>query len=258
MWLPCGFYCATAPRHELRDFRRAWWTGKDSNLRSPQGAADLQSAGFSHSPTRPSVSISGFQITKPEIRRDANSCPKIVLLQCSQRICANETQKKIGSTETQKGLVSKDTSPFNFNCRNCSASLPADFWWSWRRELNPRPSDYKSDALPAELRQRRSNRVRIADKAQKLQEAGEGRSTVRASAVENQEPVSRSYSELSILFSIDYKVAIEFQGAESNRLCKSHILLKNCLPTCLCSPALSKMHEVDISLERQNAIYAKQ
>jgi hypothetical protein len=30
-----------------------WWTGEDSNLRSPQGAADLQSAGFSHSPTRP-------------------------------------------------------------------------------------------------------------------------------------------------------------------------------------------------------------
>jgi hypothetical protein len=29
--------------------------------------------------------------------------------------------------------------------------------------LNPRPSDYKSDALPAELRQRRSNRVRIAE-----------------------------------------------------------------------------------------------
>jgi hypothetical protein len=27
--------------------------------------------------------------------------------------------------------------------------------WSWRRDLNPRPSDYKSDALPAELRQRK-------------------------------------------------------------------------------------------------------
>ena len=27
-------------------------------------------------------------------------------------------------------------------------------FWSWRRDLNPRPSDYKSDALPAELRQR--------------------------------------------------------------------------------------------------------
>ena len=38
-------------------------------------------------------------------------------------------------------------------------SVPA-FWvgpravkWSWRRDLNPRPSDYKSDALPTELRQ---------------------------------------------------------------------------------------------------------
>ena len=26
-------------------------------------------------------------------------------------------------------------------------------FWSWRRESNPRPSDYKSDALPTELRQ---------------------------------------------------------------------------------------------------------
>ena len=27
-------------------------------------------------------------------------------------------------------------------------------WWSWRRESNPRPADYKSAALPTELRQR--------------------------------------------------------------------------------------------------------
>ncbi len=40
---------------------------------------------------------------------------------------------------------------------------PQNLWWSWRRELNPRPSDYKSDALPAELRQRRSNQVKIAE-----------------------------------------------------------------------------------------------
>ena len=57
--------------------------------------------------------------------------------------------------KTQNGLVSEDTSPsfsfFGFR----SALLPLQiFWWSWRRELNPRPSDYKSDALPAELRQR--------------------------------------------------------------------------------------------------------
>ena len=32
--------------------------------------------------------------------------------------------------------------------------LPEKFVsWSWRRDSNPRPSDYKSDALPTELRQ---------------------------------------------------------------------------------------------------------
>src|SRR6266436_4271282 len=29
--------------------------------------------------------------------------------------------------------------------------------WSWRRELNPRPADYKSAALPTELRQPEQN-----------------------------------------------------------------------------------------------------
>src|SRR5262249_24857297 len=70
------------------------------------------------------------------------------------------------------GLVSKDTSPFNFDFRKCSRLTPLpNSWWSWRRELNPRPSDYKSDALPAELRQRRSNRERIADSETELQGA---------------------------------------------------------------------------------------
>src|SRR6185369_1236501 len=35
----------------------------------------------------------------------------------------------------------------------CHPSPVLAFKWSWRRDLNPRPSDYKSDALPAELRQ---------------------------------------------------------------------------------------------------------
>ena len=34
----------------------------------------------------------------------------------------------------------------------CCARCRARFW-SWRRDSNPRPSDYKSDALPTELRQ---------------------------------------------------------------------------------------------------------
>ncbi len=36
--------------------------------------------------------------------------------------------------------------------RKLERSIP-ELIWSWRRDLNPRPSDYKSDALPAELRQ---------------------------------------------------------------------------------------------------------
>jgi hypothetical protein len=77
---------------------------------------------------------------------------------------------QVSRAKTQKGLVSRDTSPFVFPVRIRSALAPLlHSWWSWRRELNPRPSDYKSDALPAELRQRRSNRVRIAEEVSELQ-----------------------------------------------------------------------------------------
>src|SRR5258708_23082403 len=46
---------------------RVWWTGKDSNLRSPQGAADLQSAGFSHSPTRPAKTLWDANHESPQL-----------------------------------------------------------------------------------------------------------------------------------------------------------------------------------------------
>lgn len=35
--------------------------------------------------------------------------------------------------------------------------------WSWRRDLNPRPADYKSAALPVELRQRGDGRLATID-----------------------------------------------------------------------------------------------
>jgi hypothetical protein len=44
----------------------------------------------------------------------------------------------------------------SFNRPSCLARLAHCDEWSWRRDLNPRPSDYKSDALPAELRQRKT------------------------------------------------------------------------------------------------------
>src|SRR6202046_5885248 len=77
----------------VETFARAgrWWTGEDSNLRSPQGAADLQSAGFSHSPTRP-----------VKIFRDTTA----------SRSCDNSDRTAVrGTSQMRKGLVSRDTSP---------------------------------------------------------------------------------------------------------------------------------------------------
>ena len=58
---------------------------------------------------------------------------------------------------TSVGLPQRTDSAFPLSHR--TPNLPAAQCpnlaskWSWRRDLNPRPSDYKSDALPAELRQ---------------------------------------------------------------------------------------------------------
>jgi hypothetical protein len=82
-----------------------WWTGEDSNLRSPQGAADLQSAGFSHSPTRPRNFI-----------REANFLFVKLLF---EKLSAPQAK-------TQNGLVSKDTSPSILLPRIRSASFPRE------------------------------------------------------------------------------------------------------------------------------------
>jgi hypothetical protein len=44
------------------------------------------------------------------------------------------------------------------------SGLRTTIFWSWRRDLNPRPSDYKSDALPAELRQHSETPYRYRQK----------------------------------------------------------------------------------------------
>ena len=110
-------------RHNRVDSERAWWTGKDSNLRSPQGAADLQSAGFSHSPTRPSLVFRSFSLLQVYEKIPETSEPGGTLNRVPNRFVQQQYQE---SAETQNGLVSKDTSPFNFNVRNCFAPFPAE------------------------------------------------------------------------------------------------------------------------------------
>src|SRR5712664_321639 len=85
------------------------------------------------------------------------------------RTCPSTTYEH--PTQNTKRTRVKRHQPVRFSCRDSlRPRSPENSWWSWRRELNPRPSDYKSDALPAELRQRRSNRVRIAEEVLELQE----------------------------------------------------------------------------------------
>jgi hypothetical protein len=114
-----------------------WWTGEDSNLRSPQGAADLQSAGFSHSPTRPAKTIRDTTAKSMSTALSEPDC-------CTGLLC-----------NAEKARVRRHQ-PQRFYCEESVRILhhfPIPQRISWRRELNPRPSDYKSDALPAELRQ---------------------------------------------------------------------------------------------------------
>ena len=153
----------TLSRPTPTSIARRRWTGEDSNLRSPQGAADLQSAGFSHSPTRPAKQLD----------------TTIVSLKHSQ----SRTGLRYGIAAMQKRLVSADTSPSAFIARNPSVfrKKPDPSEPSWRRDLNPRPSDYKSDALPTELRQPCSNRAKVSHRQLNCKQALQpGKSCARA------------------------------------------------------------------------------
>src|SRR5438094_8735858 len=114
MWLPCGSNELALAANEFCS-ERAWWTGKDSNLRSPQGAADLQSAGFSHSPTRPAKS---FGMQNPHPAKLFGREPRV------PNFFFNNFQTF--TAKTQIGLVSRDTSPLAFAARFRSALLPSN------------------------------------------------------------------------------------------------------------------------------------
>jgi hypothetical protein len=134
-----------------------WCTGEDSNLRSSQGAADLQSAAINrsatcaHTPSRTKTHPRGLQ-THP---RPNTSIPAA---HCRVYACC-PTRRTSGIAEhapqwdRRGGQVrhSKNHAPVQTFCRFQHRFQVSK--WSWRRDLNPRPSDYKSDALPAELRQ---------------------------------------------------------------------------------------------------------
>jgi hypothetical protein len=80
--------------------------------------------------------------------RHQTACPAISYRQTIQ-------EREGRPSENTKRTRVKRHQPVDFALKDSLRSIPPRVrWWSWRRELNPRPSDYKSDALPAELRQR--------------------------------------------------------------------------------------------------------
>ena len=145
---------SSGPTAGARQHPRRWWTGEDSNLRSPQGAADLQSAGFSHSPTRPAKSIETQPADWKKFQTRRSSPAQPTELNCYSRSSYNGDRARARRHQPQRF------------CREESVRIPPQNTGpselSWRRDLNPRPSDYKSDALPTELRQPCSNRAKVS------------------------------------------------------------------------------------------------
>ena len=114
------------------------WTGEDSNLRSPQGAADLQSAAINRSATCPIT----FSVEPTEDFRTTAGFPTPKKLAASRRyLVLRRAYHPIATVHRLQRSPHYRSVPQRLR--------------SWRRELNPRPADYKSAALPTELRQRR-------------------------------------------------------------------------------------------------------
>ena len=148
MRLPCGFLITI--NHTAIDRIEQRATGGRGRIRTFVARKERQIYSLLVLATHPPV---------PRKQKDAN-CLSPKSFQTNPR-GANRKHKKDSCQKTPARLF--------FLQGFAPPHSPAISWWSWRRELNPRPSDYKSDALPAELRQPRSNRVRIAEGAGKLQ-----------------------------------------------------------------------------------------
>ena len=102
------------------NWARSWWGGEGSNLRSPK-AAGLQPAAIDHSATSPKRSEGS--------RPDTGNRRRFARLLMPEKFTA--TSALFGIPRFDTSLQKRRGGP-----------------WSWRRDSNPRPPDYKSGALP--------------------------------------------------------------------------------------------------------------
>jgi len=101
--------------------------------------------------TRWAKSMDPFTLMKLTGHADLNTTMRYVHLNDDDvgRLWQRRDRQKVG---TKLGTAPKTELPNDPSKVPYSIDRTRDKW-SWRRELNPRPSDYKSDALPTELRQ---------------------------------------------------------------------------------------------------------
>ncbi len=158
------------------DSDKSWCTGKDSNLRTSLGGTDLQSVGFNHSPT--CAKLSGDAASCPpssrpprwaagKRSRSTRNTKSFATFSQHRETKARaklrrEDRRSLHAGKVPNGVRWKDLLR-RYRVR-CTAGKFVRFvavLWSWRRESNPRPSDYKSDALPTELRQQLGGKMRL-------------------------------------------------------------------------------------------------
>ncbi len=155
----------------------SWCTGKDSNLRTSLGGTDLQSVGFNHSPTcAKTFGRCGYGAPSGRLRfTPADRCYEHADQRSTNHTSISQNREtRVAHKDNREDHCTPEKIRMECVGKTCCAAnrvrhLPeirrfvrrnSFVLWSWRRDSNPRPSDYKSDALPTELRQQIRGKLR--------------------------------------------------------------------------------------------------
>ena len=153
----CARRCPSAPRafQCRKSFSlKSWCTGEDSNLRSSKERQIYSLLPLTARPPVPNLH-SLHPATKicsgtPQLPLPIETQLRAYCPARNSPACRSMHLSGITAEDRSSALTTPDAGP---NLAAVSAPECHFYEWSWRRDLNPRPSDYKSDALPAELRQ---------------------------------------------------------------------------------------------------------
>ena len=122
--------------------------------------ADLQSAPFGHSGTSPRIPLSeskseeclgnfrSWRFSLPFAQR----CFRVVSPQRSEPFSLELTVERLDSGNTTMYCYGINRIAVDLKSASAGSGFQRFHPWSQRRESNPRPTDYKSVALPSELR----------------------------------------------------------------------------------------------------------